>query len=100
MVCDVQHKAYTQRGVIRSAACHQGEDRPVFALMAGSRPDYATLSVGFMLDIADHLLAEYPEGQAMLPVSPFIDPGIVLSVLRERGLDWDGAATDPVIFAG
>lgn len=78
----------------------RSEDRPVFALMAGSRSDYAAMSVNFMLDIADHLLAEYPQSQALLPVSPFIDPGIVLSVLQERGLQWDGAATDPVIFAG
>lgn len=64
------------------------EARPVFALMAGSRPSYVSLSLELMLDIAGQLLREYPAARALLPVSPFIDPETILSVLKSRGMEW------------
>jgi len=63
--------------------------RPVFSLMAGSRPSYVSMSLDFMLDIAMRLLQEYPEARTLLPVSPFIDKEIVLSVLKRREMQWD-----------
>jgi lipid-A-disaccharide synthase len=65
------------------------EANPVFALMAGSRPSYVSLSLDLMLDIAARLLQEYPESRTLLPVSPFIDREIVLSVLQRRGMQWE-----------
>lgn len=64
------------------------EARPVFSLMAGSRPSYVSLSLDMMLDIAGELLHEYPAARALLPVSPFIDRETVLSVLKKRGMEW------------
>jgi len=63
--------------------------RPVFSLMAGSRPSYVSMSLDFMLDIAQLLLQEYPGARTLLPVSPFIDKEIVLSVLKRREMQWD-----------
>ena len=76
------------------------EARPIFSLMAGSRPSYVGLSIDFMLDIADELLKRHPDARALLPVSPFIDRELVLSVLRQRGLDWTESPAGDTYFAG
>jgi lipid-A-disaccharide synthase len=64
------------------------EARPIFSLMAGSRPSYVAMSIDFMLDIAGHLLDRHAAARTLLPVSPFIDRELVLSVLRRRGMVW------------
>ncbi|HWR28303.1 MAG TPA: hypothetical protein VN631_00590, partial [Negativicutes bacterium] len=74
--------------------------QPVFSLMAGSRPSYVALSIDFMLDIAQSLLQEYPESRALLPVSPFIDKEIVLSVLKRREMQWEAKAGQEIFLAG
>lgn len=74
--------------------------RPIFSLMAGSRPSYVGLSIDFMLDIADELLARHSEARALLPVSPFIDRELVLAVLRQRGMDWEATSTGDTFLAG
>ena len=76
------------------------EARPVFSLMAGSRPSYVSMSLDFMLDIALLLLQEYPESRALLPVSPFIDREIVLSVLKRREMQWDVRPGGEIFLAG
>jgi lipid-A-disaccharide synthase len=76
------------------------EARPIFSLMAGSRPSYVGLSIDFMLDIAGHLLERYPEARALLPVSPFIDRELVLSVLRRRGMTWSETPGGDTYFTG
>ncbi|NMC32213.1 MAG: hypothetical protein GYA36_07135 [Veillonellaceae bacterium] len=74
--------------------------RPIFSLMAGSRPSYVGLSIDFMLDIAGNLLDRYPEARALLPVSPFIDRELVLSVLRQRGMTWRETPGGDTYFVG
>ena len=74
--------------------------RPIFSLMAGSRPSYVGLSIDFMLDIADELLKRHPDARALLPVSPFIDRELVLSVLRQRGMDWKESPAGDTYFTG
>ena len=76
------------------------EARPIFSLMAGSRPSYVGLSIDFMLDIADELLKRHPDARALLPVSPFIDRELVLSVLRQRGMEWTESPAGDTYFAG
>ena len=76
------------------------ESHPVFSLLAGSRPEYAELGFNFMLDVADLLLEKYPEGQVLLPVSPFIDRSLALSVLRQRKMTWTEEAASETITAG
>lgn len=76
------------------------EARPIFSLMAGSRPSYVGLSIDFMLDIADELLKRHPDARALLPVSPFIDRELALSVLRQRGLEWTESPDGDTYFAG
>lgn len=66
--------------------------RPVFSLMAGSRPSYVAISLALMLDIAETLLQQQPAAVALLPVSPFIERENILSVLRQRGMSWSEAA--------
>jgi lipid-A-disaccharide synthase len=73
---------------------------PVISLMAGSRPSYVAMSVDFMLDIAEILLAEYPAARALLPVSPFIDREPVLAVLKQRGMTWEVAPGGEVLYTG
>ena len=60
--------------------------QPIFALLTGSRPEYAELGFQLMLDVAELLLARYPSGLALLPVSPFNDRAVVLDVLRKRNM--------------
>ena len=74
--------------------------RPIFSLMAGSRPSYVGLIIDFMLDIADELLAKHSGARTLLPVSPFIDRELVLSVLRQRGLDWETTPTGDTFLTG
>ena len=74
--------------------------RPVFSLMAGSRPSYVALSLDFMLDIAEKLLREYPAARALLPVSPFIDKEIVLSVLERREMKWEATSGGEIFLTG
>jgi len=74
--------------------------RPVFSLMAGSRPSYVAMSIDFMLDIALRLLQEYPEARTLLPVSPFIDKEIVLSVLKRRGMQWEAKLGQELFLTG
>ena len=74
--------------------------RPIFSLMAGSRPSYVAMSIDFMLDIAGDLLTRYPEARALLPVSPFIDRELVLSVLRQRGMTWRETPGGDTYFVG
>ena len=76
------------------------EARPVFSLMAGSRPSYVSMSLDFMLDIALLLLQEYPESRTLLPVSPFIDREIVLSVLKRREMQWDVRPGGEIFLTG
>lgn len=76
------------------------EASPVFSLMAGSRPSYVALSLDFMLDIAGHLLREYPDSRALLPISPFIDKEIVLSVLRRREMQWTAMPGGEIFHSG
>ena len=73
------------------------ETRPVFSLLAGSRPEYAALGFNFLLDVAALLLEEYPSGCILLPVSPFLDRGIVLEVLRERAMQWQEVASGDIL---
>ena len=68
--------------------------QPVITLMAGSRPSYVAMSLEFMLDIADLLLAEYAESAVLMPISPFIDREMVLTVLDQRQLIPSGANGD------
>ena len=74
--------------------------RPVFSLMAGSRPSYLSMSLDFMLDIALRLLQEYPRSRTLLPVSPFIDKEIVLSVLKRREMQWDVMPGGEIFLTG
>ena len=74
--------------------------RPVFSLMAGSRPSYVSMSLDFMLDIALRLLQEYPQARVLLPVSPFIDKEIVLSVLKRREMHWDVMPGGEIFLTG
>ena len=74
--------------------------RPIISLMAGSRPSYAALSIDFMLDIAGCLLREHPSARALLPVSPFLDRELALSVLRQRGMTWEAGPGGEVLFIG
>ena len=74
--------------------------RPVFSLMAGSRPSYVSMSLDFMLDIALRLLQEYPQARVLLPVSPFIDKEIVLSVLKRREMQWDVMPGGEIFLTG
>jgi lipid-A-disaccharide synthase len=74
--------------------------RPVFSLMAGSRPSYVALSLDFMLDIAEKLLRDYPAARALLPVSPFIDKEIVLSVLKRREMKWEATGGGEIFLTG
>ena len=76
------------------------EAGPVFSLMAGSRPSYVALSLDFMLDIAGLLLAQYPDARALLPVSPFIDKEIVLSVLKGREMQWEAMPGGEIFRTG
>lgn len=76
------------------------EAGPVFSLMAGSRPSYVALSLDFMLNIAGLLLAEYPDARALLPVSPFIDKEIVLSVLKGRDMKWEAMPGGEIFRTG
>lgn len=73
---------------------------PVFSLLAGSRPEYAKLGFNFLLEVADLLLANYPEAHVLLPVSPFLDRRLVTEVLAERHLDFCGTETDNMLFIG
>ncbi|MHC1759673.1 MAG: hypothetical protein AB9917_09200 [Negativicutes bacterium] len=73
---------------------------PIIALMAGSRPSYAAMSIDFMLNIADRLLQEHPAARALLPVSPFLDRELVLLVLRQRGMDWEEKLGGELLLAG
>ncbi len=76
------------------------EARPVFSLMAGSRPSYVAMSLDFMLDIAERLLHEYPQARTLLPISPFIDKEIVLSVLKQRKMQWEASAGGEIFLTG
>ncbi len=76
------------------------DSQPVFSLLAGSRPEYAALGFNMMLDVAELLLAEYEDGQVLLPVSPFIDRSVVLSVLKQRNMDWCEDEAAEIIAAG
>ena len=73
---------------------------PIFSLMAGSRPSYVGQSIDFMLDIAVDLLRRLGEARALLPVSPFIDKELVLSVLRRRKMDWEMSPAGDTCFTG
>ena len=76
------------------------EARPIFSLMAGSRPSYVAMSIDFLLDIAGHLLDRHAAARTLLPVSPFIDRELVLAVLRQRGMDWEATPTGDTFLAG
>lgn len=76
------------------------EARPIFSLMAGSRPSYVAMSIDFMLDIAGHLLDRHAAARTLLPVSPFIDRELVLSVLRRRGLAWTETPGGETLYTG
>lgn len=76
------------------------EARPIFSLMAGSRPSYVAMSIDFMLDIAGHLLDRHAAARTLLPVSPFIDRELVLSVLRRRGMVWTETPGGETLFTG
>lgn len=85
---------------IRQRFGFSAANRPVFSLMAGSRPSYVGMSIDFMLDIADSLLSRFPAARALLPVSPFIDRELVLSVLRQRGMAWEESPGGETLFLG
>ena len=85
---------------VRDRLALAAESQPVFSLLAGSRPEYANLGFNFMLEVANLLLAEYPEGYILLPVSPFIDKSIVLDVLRQRQMKWTEAQTCETLSTG
>lgn len=75
------------RTEIRQELDLAADAKPVFALLTGSRPEYAELGFQLMLDVAEILLARYPSGQVLLPLSPFNDHSGVLAVLRQRGME-------------
>ena len=79
---------------IRQHLALKRDAQPVITLMAGSRPSYVAMSLEFMLDIADLLLAEYAESAVLMPISPFIDREMVLTVLDQRQLIPSGANRD------
>ena len=78
----------------------QEDARPVFSLMAGSRPSYVAMSLDFMLDVAERLLLKYPGARALLPISPFIGKEIVLSVLTQRKMQWDASEGGEIFLTG
>ena len=83
---------------IRQRLALKTDTQPVITLMAGSRPSYVAMSLEFMLDIADLLLAEYAESTVLMPISPFIDREMVLTVLDQRQLMPPGANRDGEIL--
>jgi len=74
--------------------------RPIFSLMAGSRPSYVAMSLDFMLDIAEQLSQEYPQAVMLLPISPFIDRSLVLDVLQQRQMPIETAVNGEILRTG
>lgn len=74
--------------------------RPIFSLMAGSRPSYVSMSLDFMLDTAQQLSQEYPQAVMLLPISPFIDRSLVLDVLRQRQMPIETDANGEILRTG
>lgn len=73
---------------------------PVVSLLAGSRPEYAKLGFGFLLEVAEMLLAACPSGYVMLPVSPFLDRRLAGEVLAERRLAYRQSLGGDILFTG
>lgn len=74
--------------------------RPIFSLMAGSRPSYVAMSLDFMLDTAEQLSQEYPQAVMLLPISPFIDRSLVLDVLQQRQMPIETTANGEILRTG